>query len=151
MTFIFLPFAHRARPKNCVFQSRIKPAFQSSRRVGGDRCAHGRGPTRSGNVKRKSSRSDFPRLEARPGGKATTAEGRETQGRRLAAAGADGRAKTSCGLRGRFKSLGSDSEGGSCVPKPESALVIRLFTRSNGCWLEDTYERDQDRAFRCRS
>ena len=23
MTFMFLPFAHRARPKNCAFQSRI--------------------------------------------------------------------------------------------------------------------------------
>jgi hypothetical protein len=35
MTFMFLPFAHRARPKNCAFQSGIKPAFQRSRRIGG--------------------------------------------------------------------------------------------------------------------
>jgi hypothetical protein len=35
MTFMFLAFEHRARPKNCAFQSRIKPAFQRSRRVGG--------------------------------------------------------------------------------------------------------------------
>jgi hypothetical protein len=33
--FYVLPFAHRARPKHCAFQSRIKPAFQRSRRVGG--------------------------------------------------------------------------------------------------------------------
>jgi hypothetical protein len=35
MTFMFLAFELRARPKNCAFQSRIKPAFQRSRRVGG--------------------------------------------------------------------------------------------------------------------
>jgi Mn-containing catalase len=35
--------------------------------------------------------------------------------------------------------------------EPESALVTRLSPRSNGYWLEYTYEHDQDRAFRCRS
>jgi hypothetical protein len=35
MTFMFFLFAHRARPKHCAFQSRIKPAFRRSRRVGG--------------------------------------------------------------------------------------------------------------------
>jgi len=49
-------------------KSRIKPAFQSSRRVGGDRCAHGGGPTRSGNVKRKSSRFS-PGSKLGPAGK----------------------------------------------------------------------------------
>src|SRR5258705_6155071 len=41
---------------------------------------------------------DFPRLQTRPGGKATTAEGRKTQGRRVAAAGAGDRAKSAAAV-----------------------------------------------------
>jgi hypothetical protein len=40
----------------------------------------------------------FPRLQTRPGGKATTAEGRKTQGRRVAAAGAGDRAKSAAAV-----------------------------------------------------
>ena len=41
---------------------------------------------------------DFPRLQTRPGGKATTAEGRKTQGRRVAGAGAGDWAKSAAAV-----------------------------------------------------
>ena len=89
MTFMFLLFAHRARPKNCAFQSRIKPLFQRSRRVGGDRCAHRRRRTRSGNVKRKSSAIPIsPGSKPGRGGKVRTEKVEKNEGRRVAAEGA---------------------------------------------------------------
>ena len=42
---------------------------------------------------------DFSRLQTRPGGKATTAKDRETQGRRLAAARAGGREKAPAAIK----------------------------------------------------